>query len=76
MAVVELEVGGMSCQGCVRSVSAIVSKELGGEGVEVEVDLEGGRVCVATVEELSAERIAQVVERLGGRGFAARVVVL
>lgn len=66
----ELKVSGMTCQGCVRSVTAIVAKTLGVEREEVEVELEPG---VARFPEASAEQVAAVVEKLGKQGFEATV---
>lgn len=64
----ELKVSGMTCQGCVRSVTAIVAKTLEVERGEVEVELEAG---VARFPEATAETLEVLIEKLGKQGFEA-----
>lgn len=68
---VELLVTGMSCQGCVRSVKAIIAKSLGIERDDVDVDLDSGRA----VFEVSGARegLKLALNKLDKQGFTARV---
>lgn len=68
---IELEVEGMSCQGCVRSVRAILSKSLQIEREAVEVDLEAGAARFPFAGEAGA--IDEAIAHLGKQGFEARV---
>ncbi len=63
-----LEVSGMTCQGCVRSVTAILARALEVEKESVEVNLDEG---VARFPESGAERVAIAIEKLGRQGFVA-----
>ncbi len=64
----EIRVSGMTCQGCVRSVTAIVAKGLGVERDQVSVDLDAG---VASFPEAPPERVEALMEKLGRQGFEA-----
>lgn len=64
----EIKVSGMTCQGCVRSVTSIVAKGLGVEREQVSVDLEEG---VASFPEAPSERVEALMEKLGRQGFEA-----
>jgi len=61
MAQAKYKVGGMTCGGCARSVSAAIAKA--GAGVAAEVELESGTVSVSGA--LSAEAVRQAVEQAG-----------
>ncbi len=65
---IELKVEGMSCQGCVRSVRAILSKTLGVEKDAVDVDLEAER---ARVPDADADALARALTKLDAQGFPA-----
>lgn len=63
MATSTYEVGGMSCQHCVQSVTGALS-EL--DGVRsVEVDLDAGRVVVDAAEVLDPGTVQRAVESAG-----------
>lgn len=65
---ITLQVTGMSCQGCVRSVSAIISKELGIERDQVSVDLEQKRASFPH----TGAALEPLLERLKAQGFPSQ----
>lgn len=65
---IALNVNGMSCQGCVRSVTAIISKDLGIEREQVHVDLEQKR---ASFPDTGAA-LEPLLERLEAQGFPSQ----
>ncbi len=67
---VELDVTGMSCQGCVRSVKAILGKSLGLDREQVEVDLESGKARFEY--EGDGASLEQALARLEEQGFASQ----
>lgn len=61
---VQIEVGGMSCQHCVKSVEKAVGQLPGVEGVSV--DLEHGKVFVAyRPEGIAVDTIKTAIEEQG-----------
>lgn len=64
-----LQVRGMTCNGCVRSVTTIISSVLGVDKDAVQVDLSRGVAEFAKPQD--AARIAELIERLGRQGFEA-----
>ena len=67
---VELDVTGMSCQGCVRSVKAILGKSLGIDRDKVDVDLESGEASFEYDGDASS--LEQALSRLEEQGFASQ----
>jgi len=65
---IALHVTGMSCQGCVRSVTAIISKELGLEREQVHVDLELKRASFPHTDAA----LEPLLERLSAQGFPSQ----
>lgn len=65
-----LHVQNMSCQGCVRSVTAILSKATGAERDAIHVSLEDAR---ATLPTPSPEALADALAHLERQGFPASV---
>lgn len=65
---IRLEVQGMTCQGCVRSVTRVLEAVPGVDGVEVS--LERKEAVVQTHGAASGEQLARAVEQAG---FEARV---
>ncbi|MCC7549532.1 MAG: heavy-metal-associated domain-containing protein [Burkholderiales bacterium] len=69
MVQIRMEVGGMTCQGCVRSVTRVLESVPGVSAVAVS--LERGEALVSTGDStVSSERLIQAVE---AAGFDARV---
>lgn len=62
---ISLNVQGMSCQGCVRSVTAIISKTLELDREQVEVSLEQAQ---ASFPNTGAD-LAPLLEKLTAQGF-------
>ena len=58
-----IAVAGMTCDHCVRAVTAEVSKIAGVE--RVDVDLSAGAVTVVSVEPVDLEAFAAAVEEAG-----------
>lgn len=69
---VGLLVTGMSCQGCVRSVKAIIAKSLGIERDGVDVELDSGRAQF----DFSGgpEGLEPALEKLDKQGFTAQII--
>jgi copper chaperone CopZ len=63
---VSWKIEGMSCQGCVRSVQAVVSKALGLDKAQVEVALEA---ATATFEAPEGCDLAALQDALKAKGF-------
>ena len=63
---VELQVSGMTCQGCVNSVTRVIHKA--DPRARVSIDLSSGRVEAVT--SASAEHLAQAISTAG---YDARV---
>jgi copper chaperone CopZ len=66
----ELNVSGMSCGGCVNSVSRIISRTASLDAGQVDVDLESGR---ATFPEVDADTLKTLLDKLEAAGFASQV---
>lgn len=71
---VKLYVSGMSCQGCVRSVRAILSRNLSVDESDVAVDLEGGTAIVKMPAGAGADedKLAETLFELKREGFPAQ----
>ena len=67
----EFKVEGMTCQGCVRSVTAILAKGLSVDKGEVQVDLEAKR---ATFPKAPAEKLDELLAKLARQVFEATLV--
>lgn len=67
---IELNVSGMSCQGCVRSVKAILGKSLGIERDGIDVALEEGKARFDFGGE--AEVLETAIARLSEQGFESQ----
>lgn len=63
-----LSVQNMTCQGCVRSVTAILSKATGTAREAIDVSLEDAR---ATLPTPSPEALTDAIARLEQQGFPA-----
>jgi len=63
MSIQTIAVAGMTCDHCVRAVTAEVSKIAGVE--RVDVDLAGGTVTVASDEPVDHEAFAAAIEEAG-----------
>ena len=63
MSIQTIAVAGMTCDHCVRAVTAEVSKIAGVE--RVDVDLAIGAVTVASVEPIDLEAFAAAVDEAG-----------
>lgn len=67
-----LHVEGMSCGGCVRSVTAILARTLGMEREDVEVDLDAESATIHGLPD--PDKLTEAIERLSTKGFEARPV--
>lgn len=65
---VKIEVSGMSCGGCVNSVSKIITRAGGFSPDDIEVDLDA---AVAQFPDTDDETMAQILTKLGNAGFAS-----
>lgn len=69
---IELRVTGMTCGGCVNSVKRAVARAV--PGCEPSVDLESGRLHLATTEPDHDAVIQRVVAAIEAAGFGAAVL--
>ena len=67
-----LSVSGMSCQGCVRSVTNILSNAVGVDKEQVQVDLEQGAAQFPTPADPA--RVDEAITQLGKQGFEAKPI--
>jgi copper chaperone len=70
----KLYVSGMSCGGCVNSVQTILSKQLGIDKDDIDVDLDNGTAIITSDEPLSADSDAldEAIFALKRQGFPAQ----
>lgn len=66
----KLNVDGMTCQGCVRSVGRVITRQTEQAEGDVNVSLEGK---TAEFKDVSTDQLAQIIEALTKAGFPAKL---
>lgn len=66
---VQIEVEGMSCGGCVNSVSKIIHRTGGFAPEEIQVDLDSR---LAEFPETDGEKLSEILARLTDAGFPSK----
>jgi copper chaperone CopZ len=67
----KLNVEGMTCQGCVRSVGRVIARQTELPESDVVVSLDAK---TAEFADIATEQVAKVLEALGKAGFPATVL--